>query len=230
MNLFSAISLSPTLHLTLQMILPPNPLSQRYPTLHIHWEIAINISKSLPTQKQKTWKLTIKLLSTIPLSPKIFFTVSPKATPQYLGSTVPNSSYSFRNHNFHATTITAQKTRKIQKLQFMIELLSNTPLSSTLRPPLPMMLPPDQLALQFQLPISIEKPQSTFQNCPRHQKKHKNKWLIPRHWWPWCCWRWCWWWLQWYLKRCCLNRPKKSPYSLIKRNQYFKKSPNTKKW
>ena len=62
--------MTPTLRPPLPMMLPPDPLSRKFSTIHIYWEIAINISKSPQTQKNtKTWKLMIKLLSTIPLYP-----------------------------------------------------------------------------------------------------------------------------------------------------------------
>ena len=48
-KLLSGIPLPPTLHPLIPMMLPPDPLARQSPTPHIHWEIAINISKPSQT-------------------------------------------------------------------------------------------------------------------------------------------------------------------------------------
>ena len=206
-KLLSTIPLLLTLHPPLPIVLPPDILAQQYPNTHIHWEIAIIISKLPQHQKnRKTWKLMIKLLSTIPLSPTIFPLFPQKSSTQCPGFTVSKSPYSLINFNLHATFATAKKTEKAKNYKLMIKLLSNTPLPPTINPPYPNMIPPDLLALQspthhicWEIEINISK-------SPQTPKNQENFDWCPRHWWPWCCWWWCWWCIQRYWIWWCLVR------------------------
>ena len=81
--------------------LTQNTLARQYPTPHIHWEIAIFMPPPLPLKKpRKSQKLQlmIKLICTIPLSPKLHLPLS-TISPQIHGSTVSNSPNLLRNQN-----------------------------------------------------------------------------------------------------------------------------------
>ena len=153
LKLLSAIPLPPTLHLSLPMMLPTDTLSRQSPTLHIHWEIVINMSKLPPTpkktEKHENWRWRCFLLSPCPLLcfhcfPKGLCTISWIYSLQ-IPIFVEKSQYLCHLHH-------RQKNRKIQKLQLIIELLSTIPLPPMIQPSLPTMLPPDPLYLQSPTP------------------------------------------------------------------------------
>ena len=166
LNLLSTTPLPLMLHPKLPMILLPNYLFQQSPTLHIHWEFAINILKLPPTPQtpRKTWKWMIKILSTIPPPPTLF--------PLFYQS-IPHNNLSQQPPNPHiyweiATSITAKTPQKNPKIQLMIKLLSTTPLTPTLHPPLKTMPPSDlmdqqspNIHIHWEITINISK-------SPRH--------------------------------------------------------------
>ena len=152
----STIPLSQTLHLPLPTMLPPYPLVLQSPDPHIHWKFAINMSKLLPTQKNRE-KLTIKLISTTPLPPTRLPLFSQRLIHNTLARQFPTPHIHLEIANFIPPSPLPKKHRKSQKLQFMIKLLSAIPLHPKLHVSLPMMPPHNTLYQQSPTPHIIEK-------------------------------------------------------------------------
>ena len=171
----------------------------------------------------------IKLLSTIPLPPKLFPLFPQNITHNNLAWHSPTPHIHWEIAIFVPPAPPPKPPRKIQKLQLVINLLSAIPLFLMLHPLLQAMISPDSLYLQSPNPHIHWETAINISKSPQTPKNPEKMDWWPQNWWPWCWWWWYCWFPQCYWKRCWLNRLQKSQYSLIKCKQYFKSSHNTKK-
>ena len=215
----STIAIPLTLRLHIPMMILSYPLYWQSRTPHMHWEIAISISILPPTPKQnreKTWKLIIKVLFNIPLPPELLPLFPQSLLHNNLARQSPTPHIHWEITIFMPPP--PKKNRKSQKSKLMIKLLLYILLSPMLHLPPPMMLPPNTLSQQSPTPHLRWKFSINISKLPQAPKKPGTIDWCPRHWWSSCFWQWFYWYHQWYWQLLWINRLQQFPYSLIKRN------------
>ena len=148
-KLLSTTPLPLKIHPPFPTVLPLNALSWHYPTPHIHSETANKYFKITSNTKktEKTWKWMIVLISTTPMSLKLFPLFIQKLTHNNLARQYPTTHIHWEITIFMPPPPPPKK-RKSQNYKWMIKLLSTTPLTPMHHPALPTMLPPYPLSQQ----------------------------------------------------------------------------------
>ena len=150
-KLLSTTPLPLKIHPPFPTVLPLNALSWHYPTPHIHSETANKYFKITSNTKktEKTWKWMIVLISTTPMSLKLFPLFIQKLTHNNLARQYPTT------HIHLETVISISKSPPTptppgkKTWKSMIKLLSSTPLPHMLFPIFLQRLPHNTLARQY---------------------------------------------------------------------------------